>query len=79
MQKQYQVETISSEKYHFSHVLICVSSQGDSGGPLVCGDTAVGVTSFGDPKVCNSRERPEVYAKISSYLPWIHSIMANFK
>uniref|UniRef100_A0A8C1L8J1 trypsin n=1 Tax=Cyprinus carpio TaxID=7962 RepID=A0A8C1L8J1_CYPCA len=59
--------------------LICVSSQGDSGGPLVCGDTAVGITSFGDPKACNSRTRPEVYAKISAYLPWIHSIIANVK
>ncbi|RXN24218.1 granzyme 1 [Labeo rohita] len=55
------------------------SCDGDSGGPLVCGDTAVGVTSFGDRKVCNSQERPEVYTKISAYLPWIHSIIANFK
>uniref|UniRef100_A0A8C1JLK2 trypsin n=1 Tax=Cyprinus carpio TaxID=7962 RepID=A0A8C1JLK2_CYPCA len=43
----------------------------DGGGPLVCGDTAVGVTSFGDPKICNSRERPEVYIKISPYIEWI--------
>ncbi|XP_042567795.1 mast cell protease 2-like [Cyprinus carpio] len=55
------------------------SCSGDSGGPLVCGDTAVGITSFGDPKACNSRKRPEVYAKISAYLPWIRSIIANFK
>ncbi|XP_052394504.1 duodenase-1 isoform X3 [Carassius gibelio] len=64
--------------------MICVhghggSCTGDSGGPLVCGDTAVGVTSFGDPKACNSLKQPEVYAKISAYLPWIHSIIANFK
>ncbi|XP_073700874.1 complement factor D-like [Garra rufa] len=64
--------------------MICVyghggSCSGDSGGPLVCGHTAVGITSFGDPRVCNSRKRPEVYAKISAYLPWIHSIIANVK
>ncbi|XP_059398968.1 granzyme-like protein 1 [Carassius carassius] len=64
--------------------MICVyghggSCSGDSGGPLVCGDTAVGVTSFGDPKACNSHKRPEVYTKISAYLPWIHSIIANVK
>ncbi|RXN24193.1 complement factor D-like protein [Labeo rohita] len=29
------------------------SCDGDSGGPLVCGDTAVGVSSFGDSKTCN--------------------------
>ncbi|XDV22388.1 hypothetical protein PO909_027290 [Leuciscus waleckii] len=47
------------------------SCLGDSGGPLVCGDTAVGVTSFGDPDRCNSPKHPEVYTKISTYLPWI--------
>ncbi|CAM4656458.1 unnamed protein product [Leuciscus chuanchicus] len=39
------------------------SCTGDSGGPLVCGDTAVGVTSFGDPDLCNSPKLPEVYMK----------------
>uniref|UniRef100_A0A672L9V8 trypsin n=1 Tax=Sinocyclocheilus grahami TaxID=75366 RepID=A0A672L9V8_SINGR len=63
--------------YHFSHVLICVPSQEDGGGPLVCKDTAVGVTSFGDPKICNSHERPEVYIKISAYSEWICSLIAN--
>ncbi|KAI2644949.1 Granzyme B(G,H) [Labeo rohita] len=53
------------------------TDDGDSGGPLVCGDTAVGVTSFGDPKICNSPELPEVYTKISAYLPWIKSITGN--
>uniref|UniRef100_A0A8C1L8C8 Peptidase S1 domain-containing protein n=1 Tax=Cyprinus carpio TaxID=7962 RepID=A0A8C1L8C8_CYPCA len=48
------------------------SCHGDSGGPLVCGDTAVGVTSFGSNKLCNSPEQPNVYTKISAYVPWIH-------
>uniref|UniRef100_A0A672L9T3 Mast cell protease 8-like n=1 Tax=Sinocyclocheilus grahami TaxID=75366 RepID=A0A672L9T3_SINGR len=48
------------------------SCTGDSGGPLVCGKTAVGVTSFGDPNLCNSPELPEVYMKVSAYLQWIH-------
>uniref|UniRef100_A0A672LIF1 trypsin n=1 Tax=Sinocyclocheilus grahami TaxID=75366 RepID=A0A672LIF1_SINGR len=52
--------------------MICVDDNGgscseDGGGPLVCKDTAVGVTSFGDPKICNSHERPVVYIKISPY------------
>ncbi|XP_043079856.1 granzyme B-like isoform X2 [Puntigrus tetrazona] len=54
------------------------SCEGDSGGPLVCGDTAVAVTSFGDPDLCNSSELPEVYTKISAYLPWIKKIIGNF-
>ncbi|XP_043079464.1 complement factor D-like [Puntigrus tetrazona] len=64
--------------------MMCVYGHGgsckeDGGGPLVCKDTAVGVTSFGDPKICNNPERPEVYVKISAYIPWICSIIANVK
>uniref|UniRef100_A0A8C1L384 Peptidase S1 domain-containing protein n=1 Tax=Cyprinus carpio TaxID=7962 RepID=A0A8C1L384_CYPCA len=55
------------------------SCHGDSGGPLVCGATAVGVTSFGSNKLCNSPEQPNVYTKISAYLPWIHQTIKNFK
>uniref|UniRef100_A0A8C1QE14 Si:dkey-21e2.3 n=1 Tax=Cyprinus carpio TaxID=7962 RepID=A0A8C1QE14_CYPCA len=54
------------------------SCDGDSGGPLVCGDTAVGVTSFGDPDRCNSLKLPEVYTKISAYLSWIKDIIKKF-
>ncbi|RXN35886.1 granzyme 1 [Labeo rohita] len=72
------------KKNYSASQMMCVyghggSCSGDSGGPLVCGDTAVGVTSFGGRNACNSRERPEVYTKISAYLPWIHSIIANVK
>ncbi|XP_048021627.1 granzyme B(G,H)-like [Megalobrama amblycephala] len=67
------------KKEYAASQMMCVygnggSCDGDSGGPLVCGDTAVGVTSFGDPDQCNSCELPEVYIKISAYLPWIKSI-----
>ncbi|XP_067271138.1 transmembrane protease serine 9-like [Pseudorasbora parva] len=55
------------------------SCKGDSGGPLVCGDTAVGITSFGDVNRCNSPEYPNVYTKISAYLPWIHKKMNAIK
>ncbi|XP_026101456.1 mast cell protease 1A-like isoform X1 [Carassius auratus] len=55
------------------------SCLGDSGGPLVCGNTAVGVTSFVYIKGCNSPERPNVYTKISAYLPWIHQIIRNIE
>ncbi|KAI4900943.1 hypothetical protein NFI96_003931 [Prochilodus magdalenae] len=33
-------------------------SQGDSGGPLVCGNTAVGIVSFGDKDMCNAPTKP---------------------
>ncbi|KAF4114348.1 hypothetical protein G5714_004571 [Onychostoma macrolepis] len=50
---------------------------GDSGGPLVCGDNAVGVVSFRYVALCNSPEKPNVYTKISEYLPWIRQIITN--
>uniref|UniRef100_A0A8C1JIC0 Peptidase S1 domain-containing protein n=1 Tax=Cyprinus carpio TaxID=7962 RepID=A0A8C1JIC0_CYPCA len=56
-----------------NNIICTVSTNGDSGGPLVCGKTAVGVTSFGDPNLCNSPELPEVYMKVSAYLQWLHT------
>uniref|UniRef100_A0A8C2B6M6 Peptidase S1 domain-containing protein n=1 Tax=Cyprinus carpio TaxID=7962 RepID=A0A8C2B6M6_CYPCA len=77
-----ECESKWGKKYFSTSQMMCVHGDGgscnrDSGGPLVCGDTAVGVTSFGDPKICNSRERPEVYIKISPYIEWICKVIAN--
>ncbi|XP_051549318.1 granzyme B(G,H)-like [Myxocyprinus asiaticus] len=73
---------IKWEEEYSASQMMCVygngaSCEGDSGGPLVCGDTAVGVTSFGSKYDCNSHEHPEVYTKISAFLPWIHNITGN--
>ncbi|XP_067253517.1 complement factor D-like [Chanodichthys erythropterus] len=61
--------------------MICVYGRGgtcfgDSGGPLVCGNTAVGITSFG-AQHCNSSDLPNVYAKISAYIQWIRTVIGN--
>ncbi|XP_035272265.1 mast cell protease 1A-like [Anguilla anguilla] len=52
--------------------------QGDSGGPLVCKDTAVGIVSFGD-RNCDRPGAPNVYTKISKYLPWVNCIISSIK
>ncbi|XP_059587552.1 cathepsin G-like [Alligator mississippiensis] len=41
--------------------------KGDSGGPLVCNGTAYGIVSYGP----RGKTFPEVFAKVSSFIPWI--------
>ncbi|KAI2646793.1 Granzyme B [Labeo rohita] len=59
-----ECESKWGEEEFSASLMMCVygeggSCDGDSRGILVYGDTAVGVTSFGDPEICNSPERPE--------------------
>ncbi|KAM7413081.1 hypothetical protein PAMA_020455 [Pampus argenteus] len=53
------------------------SCQGDSGGPLVCqtGNRwyVMGITSWGSG--CGLKNKPGVYTKVKSVLPWIYSNM----
>ncbi|KAL6469337.1 hypothetical protein MHYP_G00228610 [Metynnis hypsauchen] len=46
---------------------------GDSGGPLVCENIAVGISSFIQSGGCDKPTLPNVFAKISAFLPWIKS------
>ncbi|XP_039541223.1 mast cell protease 1A-like [Pimephales promelas] len=67
------------EIYSLSQMM-CTHGRGgsclfDSGGPLVYGNTAVGVTSFGNAEMCNSPKYPNVYIKISQYREWIDNII----
>ncbi|KAL7855146.1 hypothetical protein SRHO_G00173360 [Serrasalmus rhombeus] len=48
---------------------------GDSGGPLVCDNIAVGISSFIQSGGCDVPTLPNVFAKISAFLPWIKSVV----
>ncbi|ROL48139.1 Granzyme M [Anabarilius grahami] len=70
------------EDEYFAPQMICVygrggTCNGDSGGPLVCGETAVGVTSFGEEHRCNSPDGPNVYTNITAYISWINNVIGN--
>ncbi|KAB0369311.1 hypothetical protein FD755_019316 [Muntiacus reevesi] len=48
---------------------------GDSGGPLVCDGVAQGIASYGR----DDGTTPDVYTRISSFLPWIQTTMRQYK
>lgn len=54
----------------------CHLFQGDSGGPLVCNVRGLyyiyGVTSWGSGS-CQMSGFPDVYTRVTSYLPWIQN------
>ncbi|KAJ4937053.1 hypothetical protein JOQ06_001637 [Pogonophryne albipinna] len=55
---------------------------GDSGGPLNCkgrdGKWYVqGVTSFVDGRGCNTPQKPTIFTRVASFIPWISETMAQ--
>ncbi|OCU00685.1 serine protease 57 [Xenopus laevis] len=47
---------------------------GDSGGPLVCRNRVEGAVSFSG-LLCGNSMFPDVYTRVSSYLPWIQAVI----
>uniref|UniRef100_A0A8C3XDS7 Peptidase S1 domain-containing protein n=1 Tax=Catagonus wagneri TaxID=51154 RepID=A0A8C3XDS7_9CETA len=77
LQVQRDEQCISRYSYYNCTTQLCAGSpaknsfSGDSGSPLVCEDVAQGIVSFG--KLDGSP--PNVYTRISSFLPWIRKVM----
>ncbi|XP_037359055.1 mast cell protease 8-like [Talpa occidentalis] len=49
------------------------TANGDSGGPFVCRGVAQGIVSYADDE--SPELLPQVFTRISSFLPWIHKTM----
>ncbi|KAL8177821.1 UNVERIFIED_CONTAM: hypothetical protein K2H54_020328 [Gekko kuhli] len=71
---------------HIFDCMLCAANQnrglrgfcaGDSGGPLVCGHRVYGIVSF-NGRMCGNRRFPDVYARISKYISWVHEVMRIF-
>ncbi|KAK3569100.1 hypothetical protein QTP86_022127 [Hemibagrus guttatus] len=72
----------SWEQYFDTDSMICTAPdgrdafcQGDSGSPLICGNEPQGLAAYTYPRNCLNFEYPEVYMKISYFLPWIKQII----
>uniref|UniRef100_A0A7M4FWB9 Mast cell protease 1A-like n=1 Tax=Crocodylus porosus TaxID=8502 RepID=A0A7M4FWB9_CROPO len=52
-----------------------VLTAGDSGGPLVCDRVVQGIISWGP----DNATPPEVYTKVSRFIPWIKKELAKLK
>ncbi|XP_029380657.1 proproteinase E-like [Echeneis naucrates] len=55
---------------------------GDSGGPLNCKNRdgrwyVEGVTSFVDGRGCNNPQKPTMFTRVASFIPWISETMAR--
>uniref|UniRef100_A0A8C0GZQ3 Peptidase S1 domain-containing protein n=1 Tax=Chelonoidis abingdonii TaxID=106734 RepID=A0A8C0GZQ3_CHEAB len=58
-------------EYNYKSMLCAGDMRGDSGGPLVCDGVAQGIVSW-DFK---DQSPPEVYTRLSHFIPWIKKMM----
>ncbi|XP_058642090.1 granzyme B-like [Onychostoma macrolepis] len=82
---QFSFECKNKWQDHFnSEKMICSLSdgkrafcQGDSGSPLLCDSKLKGMAAYTYPNDCVSKKYPEVYIKISAFLPWIKKTLRD--
>ncbi|KAI5106935.1 hypothetical protein C0J45_2573, partial [Silurus meridionalis] len=70
------------QMYFDSYNMICTNvdgknafCQGDSGSPLICDNQPQGIAAYTFSGNCLNDKYPEVYMKISSFLPWIKQVI----
>ncbi|XP_053483904.1 granzyme B(G,H)-like [Ictalurus furcatus] len=81
LQNTSQCKTLWQNYFDTDNMICTVSDgkkafcQGDSGSPLICGNEPQGIAAYTYPNNCLNRTYPEVYMKISYFLPWIKQVI----
>ncbi|XP_049694924.2 trypsin 3A1 [Helicoverpa armigera] len=68
-----QVVTFPGVICAYADKTVAVGCTGDIGNPLVCHDSLTGIAV--KTQDCSVRAFPEVYTKVSTYIPWINRVM----
>ena len=69
---------LKKKTFYFA-LMSAIIFQGDSGGPLNCKGTdgkwyVQGVTSFVDGRGCNTPQKPTVFTRVATFIPWISEV-----
>ncbi|KAB5576869.1 hypothetical protein PHYPO_G00203470 [Pangasianodon hypophthalmus] len=81
VQFNFECRKIWDDKFYTDSMICTVSDgkkafcQGDSGSPLMCGNKPQGIAAYTFRENCLNRKYPEVYMKISYFLPWIEQVI----
>ncbi|KAI4879231.1 hypothetical protein NFI96_012112 [Prochilodus magdalenae] len=78
VQFDFECRNIWQKYFDVQHMICTVSDgkrafcQGDSGSPLICKNKPQGIATYTYLYDCSSRKYPQVYIKISYFVPWIN-------
>ncbi|KAK3569101.1 hypothetical protein QTP86_022128 [Hemibagrus guttatus] len=81
VQFNFECKNIWKDRF-YTDSMICTANDGekgfcqyDSGSPLICGNVAEGIAAYIFRENCLDRNHPEVYMKISYFIPWIKQVI----
>ncbi|XP_047670975.1 granzyme B(G,H)-like [Tachysurus fulvidraco] len=81
VQFNFECRKIWNDRF-YTDSMICTAAngkkafcQGDSGSPLICGNVPEGIAAYTFKNNCLDRNYPEVYMKISYFIPWIKQVI----
>ncbi|NP_001108166.1 granzyme 3, tandem duplicate 3 precursor [Danio rerio] len=82
LQFDFECKTMWQQHFNTERMICSVSDgkhafcQGDSGGPLICNTKPQAIVSYTFEGNCINKQYPQVFLKISYFLPWIKKNMS---